>query len=100
MKELKITEESIKLLHDGLSGCGEAQKAIRKAFPRVFKKKDWKRVTNKMVIQKSNDFAGDYYFEYNGKIIFWGTIHAHDKDSMNDIDFKFEGGEIYIRERF
>ena len=47
MSEIKITKEKIKKLHDKMESCGEAQDAIREAFPEAFEEK-WIDVTGNL----------------------------------------------------
>jgi len=68
-KELKITKERIKKLHDGLSGCSEAQDAIKDAFPEAFGE-EWVDVTGKIEwVFESDCLVGcDKTAQYKGNV--------------------------------
>ncbi len=100
-KEIKFTRAKVVVLEEGLDGCPEAQRAIRDAFPEAFKD-GWKKVTREITIDYSHDIRedGGFCFNYQGSILFWGTIIKRDeKTNYNGLDVKLEKGEIYIKKR-
>jgi len=49
-EELEITKEKIRRLEEGLADCGEAQNAVRKAFPEAFEEiGEWIDITGDIV---------------------------------------------------
>ena len=97
-KEFKVTKEKILAMAEG---CPEAKTTLKKGFPEAFKD-GWKKVTKEITMNYSWDISqeGGFCFNYQGTILFWGTIIKRDEKSNSlGLDVKLEKGEIYIKKR-
>ena len=83
-KELKIIKSAIQRLRDEMVGCPEAQKAIQKAFPEAFEKKEeWEDITSEVKVYLENRKDGYRLFMDDGD----GNYFALSQGDKNDADF-------------
>lgn len=88
-KEIKVTDEQIRKLAEGL--CGDAREAVEKAFPEVFEEiKRWKDITTDIKLTWDTTKNGFYHIHFIAPTGDFITFNTHQAPLVLDCSVLFD----------